>query len=94
MNRAFFVARAIRNRRVHLLLDPLLLLRADLVALEHCHSPRCVSQRAYAVGEGRGDGRTESELFKRAARGLGEEEPDEDDFEKEEDAVADVVLPA
>ena len=38
--------------------------------------------------------RTEGELLERAPGGLGEEEPDEDDFEEEEDAVADVILPA
>ena len=37
---------------------------------------------------------TEGKLLERAIRRLGEEEPNEDDLEEEEDAVADVVFPA
>ena len=37
---------------------------------------------------------TEREFFEGAIRGLGEEEVDEDDLKEQEDAVADVVLPA
>lgn len=40
------------------------------------------------------EGRTEGELLKGLARGFGEEEVDEDDLEREEDNVGDVVFPA
>ena len=39
-------------------------------------------------------GLTECKLFESTSRGFGEEEPDKDNLEQEEDAVADVVFPA
>ena len=95
MDRALLVADVFRGGDVHFLLDALLLLRADFVALEHYQRARYVSQCAVDEEQGgRRKGRTEGELLERAPGGLGEEEPDEDDFEEEEDAVADVILPA
>ena len=85
MQRALFVARIVGNRRPVLediLLDALLLLRADLVALEHCHSPR-VSAYGEQEERGRGGkGRTEGELLERTVGRLREQEVDKDDLEQ------------
>ena len=71
------------------LLDTFSLLLLSLL-LEHCnrHEKSCTCENMQTMVL------TESELFERLSRGLGEDEVDEGDLESKEDAIADVVFPS